>query len=265
MKHTRLIVLIAIIVLSSFNLSFAYERVVLLAPDAADIFHKLGLDSVVVGKTRNVKLFKNATVVGTHLTVNTEILLSLKPDLIVVRNRTKFNLPKLKKAKILIYNPHTLNEILKEIELVGEMFNKKEKAKELINSLTDKIKHLKTIDKKPKVVFEVMQTPYLLAGKRCIVSDIIKAAGGINIIDKNRMFVRAQEESILLKKPDIYIYEVGPMNRNPTPPNKRVMFKNYKMLVIKVDESKFLRSNTVSFDDVVFLNNIFYNWSKKKR
>ncbi|WP_022670043.1 ABC transporter substrate-binding protein [Hippea alviniae] len=265
MKLTKSTVLAALIVLFSFNLSFAYKRVVLLAPDVADIFHKLNLDNVVVGKTKNVKLFKNAKIVGTHLSVNTEILISLKPDLIVARRKTEFDASKLKGVKILIYNPHTLKGIIKEIKLIGKMFNRGKKAEELTKNLLDKIKQLKPIKHKPKVVFEIMQTPYLVAGKKCIVNDIIQTAGGINIINKNRMFVRTLQENILLKKPDIYIYEVGPMNKNPTPPNKRAIFKDTSMLIVKVDESKFLRSNTVSFDSVVYLNNLFYEWSKNRK
>ncbi len=265
MRLMRLAVVFLIIVLCFFNISYAFDRVVILAPDSSDIFLKLGLESKVVGITRHVHLFKNAKRVGTHLKPNIEIIKSLKPDLIVVKRKKDIDVRMFGNTKIYTYNPQTLDGILEQIENISKMFKKDRDAEKLISKLKQKLQLLKPLKKHPKVVFEVMQTPYIAAGRKSIVNDIIKKAGGINIINSNRYFVRISNEKIALLKPDVYVYEVGPMNKNPSAPNTRALFKNLKMKIIKVDESKFLRSSTVSFDSVVYLNKIFKEVSKNGR
>ena len=261
MKHTVLKVVFALIVIFFTNYAFAYSRIVILSPDAADVLQKLNCGCV-VGKTNHVELFKNAKKVGSHLKPNIELIMSCAPDLIIVKRKNQIPLDKFKNAKIFVYNPQTLEGIMKKISELGKVLLRQKESNELLKTLRKKLLTLKTIKHKPRVVFEVMQTPYIVAGKNSIVCDIIKKAGGICAVKSNRYFVRTTPEIIAVLKPDIYIYEVGPMNRNPTPPQKRKLFRQLKMKVIKVKEKDFLRSDTKSFDDVEFLNRVFYEWSR---
>ncbi|WP_169309475.1 ABC transporter substrate-binding protein [Hippea maritima] len=258
--------ILSLVLIGLFSLDgFCFDRVVILAPDAADIFIKLDLKDRVVGITRHVKGFDKAKKVGSHLRPNIEIIKALNPDLIVLKKKNEIDESMFSHVRFYYYNPQTLGGILTQVERIGVLFGKKQQAERLIDSLKSKLKFIGILKRKPRVVFEVMQMPYILAGNRSIVGDIIKTAGGINIIDKNRYFVRTSPEVVFLKKPDIYLYEVGPMNKNPTPPNKRILLKKLNMMVVKVDESKFLRSNTVSFDSAVYLYRIFRKWSEHVR
>lgn len=264
MKHTVWILGLVLGVLFSFK-GFCFDRVVILAPDAADIFEKLKLTDRVVGITRHVKGFENAKRVGTHLRPNIEIIRSLHPDMIVLKRKNEMDESMFKHVKFYYYNPQTLKGVLSCIEEIGVLFGKRRQAEGLIEELKSRLKTIGRLKKKPKVVFEVMQTPYILAGKRSIVNDIIETAQGINIIDRDKYFVRTSPEVVFLKKPDIYLYEVGPMNKNPTPPNKRALLDKLNMEVVKVDESRFLRANTISFDSAVYLYRIFKTWSEHGR
>ncbi len=76
-------VLILVVLLFTFN-AFAADRVIVLAPAAADILQKLGSSSQIVGKTKSVEEFPNALKVGSHIRPNLEIIMSLKPDLIII-------------------------------------------------------------------------------------------------------------------------------------------------------------------------------------
>ena len=244
----------------TFNL-FAYSRAIIISPAVADIFIKLHLQNKVVGVTKHIKGFNNAIKVGTHIKPNLEIIKSLKPDIIIISSYRFFPQEFAEKigAKIYIYNPYTLEEILEHIKVIGEMFNKKDESKKLIFKLKNKLKNLKKLKKNPKVVYEIMENPYIVAGRKNIINDIIEKAGGENLIKINKKLVRFSQEKVRFLNPDIYIYQVGPMNKNPLPPLNRVWFKGCKFKVIKVKEIQFARPNTKSFDNVIFLNKIFSN------
>ena len=238
---------------------FSYSRAVIIAPAVADIFIKLNIQDKVVGVTKHIKGFKNAKKVGTHIKPNLEIIKSLKPDIIIISSYRFFPKEFAEKlnAKIYKYNPYTLDQILKRIEEIGKMFGVQERSKLLIKNLKNKLAQVKSLKNHPKVVYEIMENPYIVAGKKNIISDIIRVAGGINIIKSKKKLVRFSQEKVRFLNPDIYIYQIGPMNKNPQSPLKRVWFKGCKFKVIKVKEIDFARPNTKSFDNVVFLNKIF--------
>jgi len=242
--------------------AYAYNRIVVLAPAAGDILKKLDVADRVVGVTKHMRGFKNAKKVGSHIRPNIEIISSLKPDLIIISSVRFFNknLQNHIKAKIYKYNPYTLSQILSAIQQMGKMFNKEKRADELIVKLKAELKRVKKLKRKPKVVFEIMQIPYIVAGKRNIINDIIEKAGGINIVNVNKKHVRYSYEKVLAAKPEIYLYQVGPMNKNPVPPQKREYLKDLKAKFIKIDERSFSRPNTKSFDNVLKLNKIFMEY-----
>ncbi|MGA1862058.1 ABC transporter substrate-binding protein [Deferribacter thermophilus] len=264
MKFLKWILNVLMVFILLTNSSLAYERVILLSPACADIFIKLGLNNKVVGITKHIKGFDNAVKVGSHLKPNLELMLSLNPDLIIYSNN-RFLPNSLDKfhIKTYKYDPKTIKEIFEQIKEIAYMMNVSESGNNLINELKNKLSKIKKLNKKPKVIYEITQTPYIVAGKNSIINDIIKKAGGINAIDINKKLVKFSIEKAISLNPDIYIYQVGPMNKAPTPPDKRPLFRNMKTIFIKVNELDFARANTKTIDNILFLNNIFYNWSLK--
>ena len=253
------------LLLAGAGFSASTERIVVLSPAAADVLHALGADKLVVGKTRSVKLFPKAVFVGSHIRPNVEIVASLRPTLIVASSERFFSRELAKKlgARFYVYDPHTLEGILRHIESLGRMLGREKEAGLLVERLKNKLKRVRPLRVRPRVVYEVMQSPYLLAGHRNIVADIVERAGGIYIVRQDRKFVRLSCERARLLKPDIYIYQVGPMNRNPVDPLKRPCFKGMGFEVLRVDELSFARANTGSFDNVLYLNRIFLDWERR--
>ncbi len=242
---------------------FAFDRVVLLSPAAGDIMQKLHLEKKVVGITKHMKGFPNAVKVGSHLRPNIEIIKSLNPDLIIISSTRFFSkaMNNVIKSEIFNYNPHTLDGIIRKINQIGKLFNKNKEASVLIDSLKNKLAKVKPLSRKPKVIYEVMQTPYIVSGQTDIITDIISKAGGVNIVTVKKRHVRYSYEKVLTGKPDIYFYQVGPMNKNPVPPEKREYFKDLKAEFIKINERSFARPNTKSFDNVLKINAIFKKWA----
>jgi len=254
---SRLLITILFSILS-FNI-YAYDRVVLLAPASADIFIKLGLSEKVVGVTRSIKELPDAKRVGSHIRPNIEILRSLRPDLVVISSNRFFTeeMGRILKCDVYKYNPITLEGILEHISVLGKKFSKVNIAKSLKTSLRSEISGLLYETSSPTVFYEVTQMPFIAAGAKNIIKDIVERAGGRFVITEERKVFKLGIEKVLIAKPEFYIYQVGPMNKNPVPPNDRNEYKRLRSRFIKVDEKKFSRANTQSFKNVKELNKLF--------
>ena len=251
--------LLIIFIFLNVNL-YSYNRAVLLSPAVADIFVKLHIQNKVVGVTKHIRGFKNAVKVGTHIRPNLEIIKSLRPDVIFIssyRFFPKSYISKLGNVRVYVYNPLTVDEIFYHIKKIGKLFDREMEAEKLVCELKSRIKMVKKLKYHPKVVYEIMENPYYLAGRKNIVNDIIEKAGGMNLIKDNKKLVLYSPEKVRFLNLDVYIYQVGPMNRNPVPPLKRVWFKGCRFKVLKVDEIKFARPNTNVVDNILFLNRFF--------
>lgn len=246
--------------------AFSADRIVLLAPAAADIIKKLGCGEKVAGKTRSVDEFSDAVKVGSHIRPNLEIIMSLKPDLIITQSNRFFTEEMRAKAgvPVLEYSPVTLDGILGGIAEIGAALDRASEAEKLILELEKMLADVKKTDYIPSVLFEVMELPYAVAGQGNIVSDIIRAAGGENKAEGDEKMIKMSVEYAVGTDPDIYIYQEGPMNKKPVPPGERQAFSLIKPVVIKVDEKKYSRPNTVSFENVLELNRVFHDFGAER-
>ncbi|NPA39398.1 MAG: ABC transporter substrate-binding protein [Thermodesulfobacteria bacterium] len=241
-------------------------RIVILYPAVSPIVKALSVPSNwIVGVTKTDNTFHNAVKVGSHLRPNIELIKALHPDLLIVGSKRAFP-PELEKRigiKVFRYDPRTLTEILERIKALGKVLNKEKQAEELINKLQKVLKKVRPLPRRVGVIYEVMSNPLRVSGAKDIVSDIIYHAGGRNLITIPKKHVAISPEEVLALNPDFYIYQVGPMNRNPVPPKKRPYFKDLKAVVIKVKEKDFARPGINAFYAVVKLNRTFWKYFKK--
>ncbi len=251
--------LLTLIVFVFAHSSFAYERVVLLAPAAGDIFTKLHAQDKVVGVTKSNHDFPHALKVGSHIKPNVELIKGLEPDLLVISSNRFFSddLAKKVEADVIRYDPTNLESILQKIRQFGDVLNKKNEANTLIEEMANIRSQIKPLAKHPSVIFEVTESPFMIAGQHSIVNSIISAAGGRLIAPENRKLAKFNVESVLIDNPDYYLYQVGPMNQKPTPPMERPNYHIMHSKVIKVDQLEFSRANTRSFELALELNKTF--------
>jgi len=251
--------LLVLLLLSFSTESRAVERIVLLSPAAGDIIHKLRADDKVVGVTRNLEGFDRATKVGSHIRPNVEIIRSLNPDLLIISSNRFFSreMAAAVGAEVYVYQPRTLDDIAAQIKELSGRLGKESQGEKLISRQWRKLEQLQPLKKRPLVVFEVTAMPLLVAGSRHIVADIVNRAGGELLPADKRKLVRYNTEAVLARQPDIYIYQVGPMNKNPQPPAERSCYGKLAARFLSVDELQFSRPNTTSFDNVVRLNRYF--------
>lgn len=255
---------VLLVLLFSAN-AFAAQRVVVLAPAAVDILEKLEAGEQIVGVTRSVEEFPHALRVGSHIRPNLEMIRSLEPDLLILSSHRFFSeaMAESVGAEVFHYQPETLEQILHQTMELATLLEKQKIGERLIDEQRKKLKQVIPLEKSPSVVFEVTAMPLMLAGKKSIVRDIIEMAGGKLLTTDERKLVRYNVEAILAQQPDVYIYQVGPMNRNPVPPQERGTLQRLNAAYLQVDELQYSRANTRSFDNVLELNNYFQKQSKR--
>jgi iron complex transport system substrate-binding protein len=249
----------ALLLLLFSTTSFAAERIVVLAPAAADIIEKLGAAELVVGKTRSVEEFPQAQKVGSHVRPNLELITALDPDLLIISSNRFFSKEMAAKvdAQLFHYSPNSLEEILAQTRKLATIIDRGEQALTLIEQQRRTLQKVQPLKAAPKVIYEITEAPLTIAGSSNILADIIETAGGQFVSGGKRKLLRFNPEAVLALQPDIYIWQIGPMNQSPTPPAQRGQYRRLKADFLQVDQLQYSRANTRSFDNVLFLNQYF--------
>ncbi len=242
--------LLLIAIVFTFSVSAnSYERVVILAPAVGDLFIQLQQQNKVVGVTRNNDDFKQALKIGSHIKPNIELIKSLNPDLIIIGSNRFFSaeMGAFLGSDIITYNPVTLDGVLDQIKVLGNILNCDDKATALIEQLVQVREQIVRSNHRPTVIYEITEVPLTIAGKGNIVNDIIYAAGGELKAPSERKLIKFNVESVLASQPDYYLYQVGPMNPNPRSPTSRHLYQMLPSKFIQVDQLRYSRANSQSF------------------
>jgi len=192
------------------------DRIISLAPSITETLFFLGLGDKVAGVTRYCNFPPEArtkTIVGGVVDPNYEIIVSLKPDLIImtVEGNTRESFNKLSNLgfKIFVTNPRNFEGIFKTILDIGKICGVEKRAIDLVDSLKselDKIKKINTSKTKPKIFVLLSLNPLMTAGKNTFINEIIENAGGINVGKNSKQnYPIFNREEILKVNPDIII------------------------------------------------------------
>lgn len=234
--------------------ALAAERVIVLAPAAADVLARLDAGGSVVGVTNSVSEFPGAAKVGTHLHPGVEKIASLKPDLIIANSRFNPELAERMGAELFVYEPRTLDEIIKNVRLLAGRLGRDEQGEALAAELQAVLDGLTMPQNPPTALYETRSTPVAVAKRNSVIKDLLERAGMKYVYEGTAGVVSV--EYLLVNQPEYYIYQDGPMNRNPEPPRERRGWHRLKSCVWKVDEFDFARPNTRLFETVRTLNDV---------
>ena len=196
------------------------ERIVSTAPTPTEILFAVGAGDLVVGVDEYSDYpaeVLNITKVGSY-TLNTEIIISLQPDLIVSSDLVPLSQLELLEDNgipFVILATRTLDDVLKDIRLVGILTGHVEEANDLADNLEDRIEAVteKTQAEgvvKPRVYLEYY--PYWTYGPGSFGNDLIALAGGKNIAENSTSeYPMLSGEFVIAQDPEIIIYTVGYM------------------------------------------------------
>lgn len=250
----------------SVTLPSPARRVIALYGAYNEILGAMGLEERIVGRTKADVLppsILSRPSIGTHMRPSAEIVLALKPDLILQsagRREAMVAVEQLRKEgfPLALFNPDSLEALLSVIRRVGTLMGEEPSAEKLILSIQERLAgvefRLQGVTERPGVFFEVRYPNLLGAGRGSIVHDIILRAGGLNCLEDNKKMVRIGMESLIQRNPAAYVVQRGPMNRNPSQPSGRPHFGVLQAVkrgrVLFVDEQIYSRPGPRSAEAV---------------
>lgn len=191
-------------------------RIIATSPATADICDKLELDLVGVcssSVSTIPKRYTDLTTVGTAMSPDMEIVASLKPDWILSPSSLQTDLePKYKEisTEYAFLNLRSVQGMYRSIQELGEIFDREEQAKELVDEFTkfyDDYKSLNEGKESPKVLI-LMGLPgsYIIATENSYVGSLVALAGGENVYaGTEQEFLTVNTEDMKTKEPDIIL------------------------------------------------------------
>jgi iron complex transport system substrate-binding protein len=225
------------------NLKANPERIVSLSPSNTEILFAVGAGDKVVGVTDYCNYpteletrirTDNIITVGGYWNPSVETIVSLNPDLVLVStaqctvktNNCKTNCDRrcelttevAKRLKslglnVLILSPHSIDDVLGNILLVGKATGNSAQANDFVETLKQRIDSLitKPVYHKPRVYFEVWNDPYISVNSGTWIGNLISLAGGTNVFGEAvSEWPIIQSEDVIQKDPDIMVFPVIP-------------------------------------------------------
>lgn len=212
------------------------ERIITLYGGLTEIVCSLGLGPSLVGCTKRdnwPQEVRDKPRVGTHMRPNLELILGLRPDLVLQgSSRAEALLTveqlRLRGIPVAVFNPVSFSGLFSTIERIGILSGRQKDAGRMVEQIGSRLdsisKKYPQVANRPKIFFEVSYPNLLSAGSLNIVNDIINKAGGENVVKVPKRLVRYSFEALLSDAPDVYIIQQGPMNRTITDLSKRPNF-----------------------------------------
>lgn len=165
------------------------EKIVTLGNGETDIIYALGEE--VVGRPTGETIVdeaKDAQQVGSSHSIDLEKITSLNPDVVLGNNPMNTNdIPSIESigAEMILTNANSVQDIKDQIILFGDLLNKEEIAKELNNSIDEKISTIQEqnhVKEKPRVLL-IYGAPgtNMAALPNSLSGNILEIVGGENI------------------------------------------------------------------------------------
>jgi iron complex transport system substrate-binding protein len=196
------------------------QRIVSIAPSNTEILFAIGAGDQVVGRdefSTDPAAAKDVTNIGSAFDeLNTEQIVSLEPDLVLAAEiNTPEQVKQLEDLGITVYhlnNPHTLEEMYGNLEIVARLTGREAEAATLIESLKERVaavdEKIAPISSRPSVFYELDSTdpskPFT-AGKDTFITLLIERAGGSNIASDLDGYPQMSLEQIVAADPNFII------------------------------------------------------------
>ncbi|WP_346842667.1 heme ABC transporter substrate-binding protein IsdE [Staphylococcus lugdunensis] len=240
------------------------------------------LDIPIVGKPTTYKTlpkrYKDVPEVGQPMQPSVEAVKQVNPTHVLSVSTIKDEMKPFYKQlnmKGYYYDYDSLDGMEKSITQLGHQFNRESKAKALnqhINSVKKDIQDKAAKQKKHPKVLILMGVPgsYLVATDKSYIGDLVKIAGGENVIkDTSKQYISSNTENLVNVDPDIILRlphgmpdEVKKMFQKEFKQND--IWKHFKAVkedrVYDLEEIPFGITANVDADDAMKqLYNVFYN------
>jgi iron complex transport system substrate-binding protein len=245
------------------------DRIIALYGAYNEILAGMGLADRLVGRTKAdiqpPEILAKPSI-GTHMRPNVELILGLKPDLIIQDAGSQEAMPGLDQLRqqgvpVAVFHPTSFDKLFTVIQRLGVLTGQPDRAealnKELQARLAAVADKLQGVNRRPKVFFEIRYPNLLGAGGGSMVNDIIGRAGGVNCLTSPKKIVRLNLEAVIAADPEVYVVQQGPMNPNPEKVTDRPHYAILRAVqtgrVLVVDEQLYSRPSPGAVEAVAQL------------
>jgi iron complex transport system substrate-binding protein len=205
------------------------RSIVSLAPSNTELVYSLGAEDKLVGISTYCTYppaTKLKPKVGSFVSINWERLAKLKPDIVLLVQGQESLSFQLKKHRInsVVLNNKSLEDISRNLIMLGNICGKSQRAERLANSFHTSIDRLKeTLKNEPrrKVFFCVWPKPIVTVGGDSFLNDVITTCGGSNIAANIRSgYPKFSPEKLIASQPDLLVmpFESRNSSLKTTPP-----------------------------------------------
>ncbi|HBE45299.1 MAG TPA: hypothetical protein DDW17_07605 [Deltaproteobacteria bacterium] len=194
------------------SLSSGYDRIISLSPQITESIYLLGAEDKLIGVTTLCKRPEEATLkakIGTPLRPDIEKIVSMKPDLILGtrEGNPPIVMSKLKTFDLYTYyfsRPKNLDDLLTNFITIAQFVDKEEEGRRIVETVRYALHRMKR-ESPLRVLWQVGANPLIVASKMSFANDIIKLAGGINVIETDVPYPRVSIEEVVAKKPQVIV------------------------------------------------------------
>ncbi len=181
----------------------------------ADILDKLELDAIAVPETEKqlAKRFDGLPTIGNAMEPDMEIVKSLNPTEVLSVSTLEYDLQdKFKQLNIPVdfLNFQSVDAMLKEITSLGKRYDREAQADALVKDLQKNIEAVQSVaaNKEGPRVLILLGIPgsYLVATENSYAGDLVKRAGGINVMEgQDAEYLSSNTEYLHNSNPDIIL------------------------------------------------------------
>jgi iron complex transport system substrate-binding protein len=193
------------------------RRIVSLAPSVTETIYALGLQDRLVADTDFCDYpaeAKKLPKVGGPFTPNLEVILSLKPDVVLLAANSA-NRKETADALDLLHvpayatNAKTIDDVLASIARLGEVLGAADQGHALADSLRARLDalHKKLGTAAPvRVLFVVWQEPLISVGQETFLADALRWAGAESVVQTKQDWPHVNLEEVVRLQPDYLVF-----------------------------------------------------------
>jgi iron complex transport system substrate-binding protein len=190
------------------------RRIVSLAPSITEILFALGVDEHVVGISDADdypadRLAKRARVGGVQ--VNIETIVGLRPDLIMgVLDLQRAQLESLIALglPVVAVQARTLPDVYAQIAIIGQLTGRDDAAREVISTMQTRegsVASSVRVRRPVRLYLEIWGEPPIAAGGGTLLDDLIRRAGGTNVLSDLSGWPQVSEEIVVARDPQVIV------------------------------------------------------------
>lgn len=191
-----------------------YNRIVSLAPTSTEILFAIGAGKQVVACS-DLSDFpeevKDLPKVGGFdgKTLSLEAIFSYEPDLVYLTNvMHNFLIPQLEANNIDYYISYgdSVEGVKNEILEIGKLTGHEAQSQKVVEQIDQDLNFVKTKNILASAYWEVWNAPFMSAGKKSFINDLLVSAGIKNIFDDiDDAYPIVSEETIILRQPELIL------------------------------------------------------------